>query len=252
MAVIVFLIFVFVWYFPVWHRQGKEESLPRFTIAKSVFMGLIPGFLLIILLQIGLGYLFRALPLSDTAFTACDCYIGAAVVEEFVKFLMAYVVIRKVQPERKVDYVLIFGAVGLGYEVTETLLLLDSVIAGIGRGIFALHIIWQFFMGTYFYKYREAKQNGNETQARRSLLLAFGVPVFIHGTNDFLAFMAEKYLGVLDAGSLENFSAEAQNITPELEAAGWWTAALLVFMLFEIIFQIITFRMALRAAKESL
>lgn len=250
MPLLIFTIFIFVWYFPVWKRQGTEERLPRWTIAKSIAVGMVPVFLVIILLQVAFGFLQRALPLSPVAFTASDSYLSAALVEETVKFLGAYLVIRKVCPKRKVDYVLIFGAVGLGYEVTETLLLLDSVIAGLGRGIFALHIIWQFWMGMFYWEYRQAKLRGDRNAARKNLLLAFLIPVILHGTNDFLAFMAEKGFSAVDPAMLENFSGVA-DLSPELEAAGWWTAALLLFMAVEIVFQIITFRMALRTAKES-
>lgn len=248
--IVIFIAFCFVWYFPVWKGQGKTDRLPKGTVAKAIGIGLVPAFLVIILLQIGFGYLERALPLSPVARTFSTSYISAALVEEGVKFLGAYLIIRKTCPKRKVDYVLIFGAVGLGYEVVETLLLLGSIVAGIGRGVFALHIIWQFFMGSFFWEYRKAKENNDRRAQRRSLILAFAVPVILHGTNDFLAFMAESGAQNVDEKVWESFTL-AKPMPPEMMPAVWWFAALLVFMLFEIVFQIMTFKMALASAKES-
>lgn len=72
----------------------------------------------------------------------------------------------------------------------------------------------------------------------------------LHGTNDFLAFMAESGAQNVDEKVWESFTL-AKPMPPEMMPAVWWFAALLVFMLFEIVFQIMTFKMALASAKES-
>ena len=250
MPLLLFVIFIFVWYFPIWKRQGKKEKLPRFTIAKAIGTGMIPGFLVIILFQVVLGYLQKALALPVAWDSAFSSFIGAALVEETVKFLGAWLIIRKVKPVRKVDYVLIFGAVGLGYEVTETLLLLDSVIAGVARGIFAQHIIWQLWMGMFYWEYCRAKENNDREACRKNLVSAFFVPFVLHGINDFVAFMAENAMKGMDNGMLENMQA-AGVMTPELESAAVWVAVMLLFMVFEFVFQILCFKKALKVAKQS-
>lgn len=243
LSLVIFLIFVFVWYFPVWRRQGKTDRLPRWTILKAILLGLIPGFLAIILLQIAAGYLEKALALSGAAYRASDSYISAALVEECVKFLGAWLILRKAAPKRKVDYALIFGAVGLGYEVTETALgLSGSLLGGVIRGVFALHIIWQLWMGLYYYEYRRSKLAGDEKGKRKNFLLAFGVPVLLHGTNDFLAFMAEDSFNLAQA---------AGESGAEMTVYAVWIGLLIFFMLAQLVFQIITFKKALRAAEES-
>lgn len=245
-STVVFLIFVFVWYFPIWRRQGKTDRLPRGTIAVSILLGLIPAFILIIALQIPIGYLEKALFASRTAFLASDAYISAALTEECVKFLFAYLVIRKVKPKRKVDFALILGAVGLGYEVTESLLGLGgSVLGSVFRGVFAMHIIWQLWMGLYYYEYRQAKLSGDGEGRRKNFLLAFLVPVLLHGTNDFLVFMAEDSFKALDFEALE------QGLPGEAVAAVVWLVILGLFMAGALVYQIITFKKALKAAKES-
>ena len=248
--VLIFIAFDFVWYFPVYRRQGLTDRLPRRTVPVSILVGLIPVFLASIFVQFGGGFLRRAIPFSEVANLALDSYFDAALVEELMKFLGAYLIVRKVCPKRKVDYVLIFGAVGLGFEVTESLLLMDSAIAALGRGVFALHIIWQFFMGMFFWEYRQAKQLGDRHGVRKNLCLAFGVPIVLHGTNDFLAFMAERALNTLDAAAPETLEA-VEALAPETEAAGVWMLLLLIFLVVQIVFQIVTFKMALKTAKES-
>ena len=250
-ALVVFIAFVFVWYFPVWLRQGMKNRLPKGTVFKSIALGFVPGFLAIIVFQILFGYAERKLNLSGTAYYAVDSFICAALTEELIKFFAARLIIRKVEPKRKVDYALVFGAVGLGYEAVETFLGLDSVWAGIIRGVFALHIIWQLWMGLFYWEYRQAKERGDRAGVKKNLALVFLVPIFFHGMNDFLAFMAEDRLQAMNAAALpENFMT-GTSLAPEAEAAAVWFLILFGFMIVQLVYQIVTFRMALKTAKQS-
>lgn len=231
---LVFIIFIFVWYFPVWRRQGEPRMSGK-TFCASAFLGGVPVFLLCFFLQVGLDVL-QGRTIAPLPNIIEDSYIGGGLIEEALKFLAAYIVIRKTEPESKAGYALVFGAVGLGYEAMESLFLIDSVLAGVERGVFALHIIWQFWMGLYFWEYRQAKLAGSAGAARKNLCLAFAVPVFLHGTNDFLAFMAENELAAMDAAA---------------DSPAPWSGALLPFIAVLLVFQVITFRKTLRAAMES-
>ncbi len=244
MATLIFFIFIFVWYYPVYKGQGKTNRLSGKTVLKGVLIGMIPVFLAVVLLQIGGGYLLRALHLTGIGSMAFESFFNAAVIEEFLKFFGAWLIIRKLKPQRCVDYVLILGSVGLGFEVAETALLLDSVVAGVFSGIMALHIIWQYWMGLHFFKYREAKQANDAGAARKNLILAFVVPIIMHGLNDFLAFVVESKAGSIDMSNLEIN-------TPETTGFAIWIGALFLFIAIEIVYQIITYRKALRAARES-
>ena len=248
MALIIFLIFIFVWYFPVWRRQGQADRLPRRTIPKAIVCGAIPAFVIIIVLQVLFGFVRRALPVSERVSQALEAYIGAALVEECVKFFTAYLIIRRIEPKRKVDYVLIFGAVGMGYELTESIIQLDSVLTGIMRGVFSLHIIWQFWMGMFFWEYRQAKQRGDRRGKCVNFILAFAVPILLHGTNDFLAFVNSD---LLTKNTDAILNADIGNLSPEAEMVGEWFFALLVFVIIQTIFQFVTFGMALKTAKQS-
>lgn len=246
MALIIFLIFVLVWYLPVYRRQGKTDRLPRRTVPISILGGLIPGFLVIILLQLGLGYAVKPIKLSGIPSAAFESFISAALIEEGVKFLTGYLIVSKAKPKRKVDHALIFGAVGLGYEVTETCLMLDSPISGVFRGVFALHIIWQLWMGLYYFEYSRAKQRNDMPSARKELALALFVPFFMHGMNDFVIFVFESRQSAVD---LEHFG--TGSLTAGETAFLVWAAATFLFLIAEIVFQIVTFRKALRASGES-
>lgn len=238
LPIITFTIFVFVWYFPVWYNQRKTNMLPKRTILKSVLVGMIPCAISILLIQIGLGFVVRSIKLQGLWLDAEEAYITAALVEECVKFFGAYLIIKKLKPSRKVDYVLIFGGVGLGYEIFETLLQLDSVLAGMIRGVFALHVIWQLWMGMFYWEYVQAKKSGNTAAKTKNFLLAFGVPIFLHGTNDFLLFVAEKFIGNPDA---------VQSMGNE----DGWITAFIVFMALQIAFQIYTTKLAVKISKDS-
>lgn len=249
MPLIIFLIFVFVWYFPVYCGQGKTERLSHRTVPIAILTGMIPVFAVVLLIQIGLGRFYKLISVSGMLYTALDAFVSAALVEEFVKFVAGYLIVRKTKPQRGVDYVLIFGAVGLGYEVTETLLQLDSVIAGIVRGVFALHIIWQFWMGLYYWKFRDAKRLSDSKSAVKNITLAFVVPIVLHGMNDFLLFVIQEKMKAGDSVITENVSG-METVIDE-ESMLLWVGALLLFMVIEIVFQIVTFRKALREARKS-
>lgn len=244
MSLVIFLIFIFVWYFPVYKKQGQMNRMSKKTVPLTILIGMIPTFIAIILVQIPLGWLLQALSLPDIPRIAFDSFICAALVEELLKFFTAYLILRKVNPQRKVDYVLIFGAVGLGYEVTETLLGLDSMLAGAFRGVFALHIIWQFWMGMYYWEYRNTSASG------KNLALTFAVPILFHGLNDFLAFTVENKAAGLDLDLLQSVT-DVSALTAEQTEFLVWFGVLFLFMIVEIVFQIATFRRAVRTAKES-
>lgn len=244
LPLIIFLVFVFVWYFPVYRKQGNMDRLPKKTVPIAIGVGLIPVFIATILVQFGLGYLLKFLGLTGIPYFAFDAFIIAALVEEMVKFLGAFLIVRKVKPKREVDYALIFGAVGLGFEVLETIICLDNVLVGAERGVFALHIIWQLWMGLYFYRYHQAKQMNDKAAAKKNLTLALLVPIVIHGMHDFLAFVTADKVEKLDINNLANAASAETAVTI-------WLVVLCTFLIFEIVFQIITYRKALKAARES-
>ena len=243
MPLIIFVAFIFVWYFPVWARQGKGNRLPVRPILRSVLAGMFPVFFAALIIQILLGNLYRALSVPYLMNKALSSYVDVALVEEGFKFLGAYLIIRKLDPQRKSDYILIFGAVGLGFEITETLLELDSPLAGAVRGMFAMHIIWEFWMGSFFWEYRQRRKPG-------FLLLSLAVPFVLHGTNDFLCFVGLDQLPFLDEELPAGLNA-AKDLSARMNHPEDWILALALFMILQLAFQIYTYCMALRASRET-
>lgn len=250
MPLIVFAVFIFVWYVPVWLRQEKSKRLSFRTFLKSVLIGMFPVFFVALIFQILLGKARQAFALPYIAEKAFNSFLEAALTEELFKFLTAYWIIRKLDPQQKSDYVLIFGAVGLGFEITETLLELESVLAGVVRGMFAMHIIWQFWMGLYYWEYRKSKEAGNSKSARKNLLISLVVPFVLHGTNDFLSFVGLDQVQFIDEALPEGIAA-AETLPTRLQNPENWLAALAVFIFIHLIFQIVTYVKALKASNET-
>ncbi len=235
MAAIIFFIFVFVWYFPVWKVQGKEDKPPKYTLPVSFIIGAIPASILSAATTIGLALLNRHFQLSGMLVQAYMDFIATGLVEEFFKFLCGYLIIRHVKPKRHIDYILILGTVGMGFEVSESLLSISDIITSITRGAFALHIIWQFWMGLYFWKYQEAKKANRNLSKILYLFIAFVIPVLMHGFNDFL-------VSVISAMAVYG---DSSGISPV------WVLVALVFLVIELIYQIIAFVKVFRVSKAS-
>lgn len=235
MATVIFFIFVFVWYFPVWKVQGKEDKPPKFTLPVSFIIGAIPASILSAATTIGLALLNRHFHLSGMLVQAYMDFIGTGLVEEFFKFLGGYLVIRYVKPKRQIDYILILGTVGMGFEVSESLLSISDIITSITRGAFALHIIWQFWMGMYFWKYQETKKANRNLSKILYLFIAFVIPVLLHGFNDFLVSITSTMALYEKLGGLNPI----------------WILVALLFLFIELIYQIITFVKVFRISKAS-
>ena len=235
MGFVIFFVFIFVWYFPAYVRQGKIGKPAGKHYILAILFGALPVMLAALILQIALTRLYRVLGVpSGTLHYALESFISAAAVEELLKFFFAWLIIRKVRPERQIDYALLFGAVGMGFEITESLMGMDSVLAAVIRGVFAYHILWQFWMGLYYRKYRQAREAENASGKVKYFILTFLVPTLLHGINDFIAFMAEA---AMDANN-EN-------------AMAFWTLGYIVYILFSIVYLIFTMRNIRRAVSES-
>ena len=84
---------------------------------------------------------------------------------------------------------LVFGFVGMGYEIAESMLIADPL-AGIARGIFVAHIMYQFVMGHFFFESIHAKNLGNDADAKKNMFYSLAIPMLIHGINDLFCELA--------------------------------------------------------------
>lgn len=239
MAILIFLICAFLWYFPLYKKQGKTDRMPGKFLIFAILAGAIPAFIAIVALQIPIGWGLNALKLSPAAHDFLDAFVSAALVEELIKFLCGYIILRIARPRRCIDCILLFGGVGLGYEITESLMTLDSTITGLVRGVFAYHIVWQFWMGLFYWRFMQAEKGKRFGPA----LAAFGVPMLLHGLNDFICFMFSNVC-------VPVFAEEALSAAQE-KAVTIWLLAFLGFIVVSIVFAIITMKKCFREAKLS-
>lgn len=100
---------------------------------------------------------------------------------------------------------LIFGAVGLGYEFTEALMF-GNPFAAIARGLTIAHVMYQFIMGHFFFESILAKGEGRDADAKKYRIYSMLVPVIIHGINDFFCQIAGMYSGKTPAADMSTAS----------------------------------------------
>lgn len=188
-VLLVLLISFLIWFRPVLKREKELEGYADSkTKIIAVVYGLIPAGIVLFLCQIALGSLFKLIGIQEGTIllSALRAFIMYGVIEEMTKYGFARLSFRKYEKLKKVDVMVIFGLVGMGYEITETLII-GNIFAGIIRSVFLAHVMYQFIMGHYFFESLYAKNNGDVAKARTKLFLALFVPIIIHGINDFLA-----------------------------------------------------------------
>ena len=183
---IIFFIFLLVWTMPFYRKAGKTTTFDKKWKWKTfLFMATI-GFVGVLVIQAGLMLGVRAMGLPDVPYYLIYAFVGAALLEESAKFLISKWFIRLSGAKTKWDYLVIFGLVGIGFQVTESLGLSGgSPIAGVIRGVFCSHMFYQLFMGAFYYEYVKAKEEGSTSLAKKNLALSLTVPWFVHGIWDF-------------------------------------------------------------------
>ena len=203
MAIPVLLICVVLWCIPLFKRLKKFGTVSKKRLLMALFLGLVPGTVLILLIDnVGgliiemIGNLVLKLSGRDIAFgdtlvyQFLLCFLIVALGEEGIKYLFGRVAVRKGETYNKLDYVALFGAVGLGYEISESVMYSlggGGIMLGLLRGAFLTHAMWQFFMGAHYF---ESIKNGSKKEKRS----AFFVPYIIHAVNDFMLEVADKAL----------------------------------------------------------
>ncbi len=188
LGVAISVIFIFVWFRPILKRQkesgGYVDKKQKIT---ALVLGLIPASVALLACEILLAFVFKSIGVYKNEYLKAflHAFIMYAFIEEAVKFLFSYLVIRRFERLKKIDIMIIFGFVGMGYEIAETFFN-NNLFAGIMRGIFIAHIMYQFIMGHFFYESIHAKNNGDAVLSKKNMFFCFAVPMLIHGVNDFL------------------------------------------------------------------
>lgn len=231
-TILLFIVCSLLWYIPVYKKQGKLDHLSGWKCVISILTGALPVFIVSTLIQIGLGLAMSSVDKHSVPYIVFNAFIVAGVTEELIKFLGALILVKLFKVQRQIDYVLIFGGVGLGFHLLESGISSSNLLSAVLGSVLVYHMFWQFWMGLNYYECRQASLAGKSRT--KFLILAFMVPILLHGINDFIVFMVEELV-----------------TSNNEELAAVWALIYLVWFVVFVIFIIITLRKVYRSARNS-
>lgn len=184
-----------LWYIPIYRKSKSEDRVNKKKIVFAFLWGFIPAFVISVILSGLIDRMAKSAGVGEQSllYSFIISFIEYALVEELIKFLFSKISIRKLDLSH-INTVLIFGAVGMGFNILESTLFMATVnpIAGaIFRGVCGGHIFYQFWMGYYVWLAWQAKKSGDALAYRKNLLIGLAVPILVHGMHDFAAQLAK-------------------------------------------------------------
>ena len=193
MALLITVVFILVWYLPLFlkHRKTEREHVGYYL--RAFFFGCI-AFILALIAQTQIDNLIDTAQLNGVRTEIAEilyALIGIVLVEEVLKFFAGYTVLRNKTELSEAGAMLIMGAAGAGFELLESALNIDAI-ASVFRGVLSFHIFWQLFMGKYWYKAQKAKLSGDSVMYKKNLRLAFAAPVITHFLFDYPIFKLQE------------------------------------------------------------
>ena len=241
--ILIFLVFLFIWVYPPYRRQGKEGMPAKKWYLFNFLITAIPGFVVAVILQLLLQAVTDRMTAPTVVIILIDAFLSAGVFEEVIKFFGGRLLLKRSQAVRKIDYIFLFAASGIGFELTESIFsVLDgNLIGSVIRGVFCLHVFWQIYMGAHYYEYRKAKETGNQRAACGQFFRFLIVPILLHGLNDF------GVLWILEVSSTDLALQDDMQIAAALLAIG---IALVVGIIFIIRTEIMVYREANRSRMQ--
>ena len=173
-----------LWFLPAVRAQGTNRVLARKDYVRiALLYGILCCCVPIIVAEVAWDAIFGTPQANELAREIAADFFRAALIEECFKLMGFMLAWRKYRPERKIDYILIAGTIGLTYAVVEKAAMANPVSAIIGS-IVPMHVLWQFNQGGHYYEYRQAKAQNDQTRARKEWFMAFIVPFLLHGCWD--------------------------------------------------------------------
>ena len=185
----IYIIFAIIWYMPLYKKQPDDGSqLKKKELIVSLITGFIPAFVVSVLFQCALSWILKifGLPSNTTAAEIIMNIVGYAIGEEAVKYIFANKLLKKYGYKSVYNTALLFGAVGAGFGLIESTLIIirsQNIIFSALRGIVSLHVFLQLWMGLHLGFAMKVKET-DMVNARRHTVLAFVVPIFIHAVQD--------------------------------------------------------------------
>ena len=155
------------------------------------------GFLSVILTLIISGILEATSPIFKTTENLSvfelfiSIYIGVALVEEFSKWIMVYLMsYHEKEFDEMYDMIVYSTFVSLGFACIENILyvMTNGVYVGLLRAILSVpaHAFFGVFMGYYLGLAKIASYNDNIKLEKKNKYLSIIVPMLLHGTFDYL------------------------------------------------------------------
>lgn len=174
------------------YEQDKKQPEPARWLWWGFVLGLFSAFAAILILK-HIPYITEAFPiLSGTTIGAIlNAFACAALPEEALKLLMLWILLRK-NPyfDEHLDGVVYATCIGLGFASLENVICLLLHIDDLGyvapmRAIFAVpgHFFFAIVMG-FYYSQASFCAKPSSSKKRKLMLLAFVIPVLLHGIYD--------------------------------------------------------------------
>lgn len=184
----VFFLLIFI------YRKDSTNLEPVRMIIKAFFFGLFSCFVSLTLTSVLPDDLKAAVDelvgfaMPQGIFGFIDAFVSAALPEEFAKLLMLWLLLRKSKHfDEPMDGIVYSACVSLGFAALENVFYLideaDLFSTGIMRGLFSVpgHFCFAVAMGYYY-----SKAHFGTKHKMLYRLLAYFIPVFLHGVYDGL------------------------------------------------------------------
>lgn len=197
------------------YRQDTVEKEPGYLLLNLALLGVLAALASSVLEGIGERILGKYVSTSNPNYVFYLAFLVVAAVEEGMKYLFLY---RRTWNDPnfncRFDGIVYAAFVSLGFAGFENILYVFryGLSVALSRAILAIpgHLGFSVFMGFFYSRARRRFRIGSYTTGRIHLVLAYLVPVFLHGVYDsccmlgsgtstavFLLFVAAMYLIVI-------------------------------------------------------
>ena len=192
LALVIFFIFVLVWYLPLFLKHKKAGLEPAKFYLLAFVLGL-ASMAIALALQLGLQKIIDvsgvANKLPTVAVVCLETLLSASLIEELSKYAMGRLATWRVPNLSEAGCMLLFGMVGLSFEVVETFMGGVDLGTSIFRGVTAMHIFFQLWMGKFWWRAMNAKAKGDGSGFVKYTLISVLVPIIAHWLWDFGAML---------------------------------------------------------------
>lgn len=197
---ILLLIFLPIIVFAFWtYKKDKYDKEDILVLLKYFILGMLISFLAILIEK----FLLKERIFQGDIKLIYTSFIVAGVTEEILKGLILFLLATKEQNyNEKLDGIVYSIFLSLGFATIENIIYMNyeriySIYEiALVRAFISIpgHIMFAITMGYYISKYKFEK---NKIKRRQELILAFLIPILIHGTFDFILMIEYKWIIII-------------------------------------------------------